>query len=132
MLQAKREIIDSNFTPYLPEVLPAAKPVFHPISAEGKRQSMLTKIAAKRRVERRTRIQNDANILIASFIEECNNDKEQHGSSSTEDAENELFWNQLEGNSQRDEVFHRIESPSRRMTSHAKGCKPSRISRLFS
>ena len=93
---------------------------------------MLTKIAAKRRVERRTRIQNDANILIASFIEECGIDKEQHGSSSTEDADNELFRNQLEGNSKRDEVFHRIESPSCRMTSHAKGCKPSRIHRLCS
>ena len=131
LLKVRHAITDSKFSPYVPEVLPSAKPVCGPSSAGGKRQSLLAKMARRRKVERKSRRRFEANVLITSFIEECNKDIMQHGSSRTDDLESESFWNQLGGNPHREEIIRSIEPPSSRQLTHTKGCKPSRIHRLF-
>ena len=129
--------IDSNFSPYIPAVFPAAISTSSGNTMAEKRELRLVRILAKQvrnkklaKLDRRSRSDAEAEVLIKSFM--CDQMEVDEDAMECEvccnDAEMRNFWNEVCSSSSRD-LLSAIEPPQQRNI-QLRGLKPSRLQML--
>ena len=129
--------MDSNFSPYVPDLFPAAVSSSSGNAVAAKRELRRDRVLAKQaqnkkmvKIARRSRSDAEAEDLINSFMgdHEEVEDEAMQCEVCNDDAEMQSFWNEVCTSPNRD-LLSAIESPQQRNI-HSRGMKPTRLQLL--